>query len=146
MFCLNHCSKSYYLKQVHQPRHLHESARLFGPTILEMCTRTEWYIVPLFWGPITAYLFLRSLFQFTGPLPPFLHNPSLPLSHLTQVPLDSWAKLLSCFFFGNLMWTLLEYLLHRFLFHVDEMLPDRPVFLVLHFLTHGIHHFLPMDR
>lgn len=29
-------SKSYYLKQVHQPRHLHESARLFGPTILEV--------------------------------------------------------------------------------------------------------------
>lgn len=111
-----------------------------------MCTRTEWYIVPLFWGPITAYLFLRSLFQFTGPLPPFLHNPLLPLSHLNQVPLDSWAKVLPCFFLGNLIWTLLEYLLHRFLFHVDEMLPDRPVFLVLHFLTHGIHHFLPMDR
>lgn len=30
-------SKSYYLKQVHQPRHLKESARLFGPTVLEVC-------------------------------------------------------------------------------------------------------------
>lgn len=29
-------SKSYYLKQVHQPRHLKESARLFGPTMLEV--------------------------------------------------------------------------------------------------------------
>jgi len=29
-------SKSYYLKQVHQPRHLHESARLFGPDFLEV--------------------------------------------------------------------------------------------------------------
>lgn len=29
-------SKSYYLKQVHQPRHLKESARLFGPTVLEV--------------------------------------------------------------------------------------------------------------
>ena len=29
-------SKSYYLKQVHQPRHLKESARLFGPAMLEV--------------------------------------------------------------------------------------------------------------
>jgi hypothetical protein len=36
--------------------------------------------------------------------------------------------------------------LHRFLFHIDEMLPDRPIFLVLHFLLHGIHHYMPMDR
>jgi 4-hydroxysphinganine ceramide fatty acyl 2-hydroxylase len=26
------------------------------------------------------------------------------------------------------------------------MLPDRPAFLVLHFMTHGVHHYLPMDR
>ena len=147
---------------MHQPRHLHESARLFGPNILEvctefpiatstnalhqMCTRTEWYVVPLFWGPITAYLFLRSLFQFTGPLPNFFQNPALPLSYLPNVPLESWARVLPCFFLGNLIWTLLEYLLHRFLFHVDEILPDRPIFLMLHFLLHGIHHYLPMDR
>lgn len=29
-------SKSYYLKQVHQPRHLPESPRLFGPSYLEV--------------------------------------------------------------------------------------------------------------
>jgi hypothetical protein len=41
---------------------------------------------------------------------------------------------------------MLEYGLHRFLFHIDEWLPDRPLFLTLHFLLHGIHHYLPMDR
>jgi 4-hydroxysphinganine ceramide fatty acyl 2-hydroxylase len=25
-------------------------------------------------------------------------------------------------------------------------MPDRPFFLMLHFLLHGIHHYLPMDR
>ena len=112
----------------------------------KMCTRTEWYVVPLFWSPIAAYLFLRSLFQFTGPLPNFFQNPVLPLSYLPDVPLESWTKVLPCFFLGNLIWTLLEYLLHRFLFHVDDILPDRPGFLMLHFLMHGIHHYLPMDR
>lgn len=30
-------SKSYYLQQVHQPRHLSDSAPLFGPVYLEVC-------------------------------------------------------------------------------------------------------------
>ncbi|KPI34314.1 uncharacterized protein AB675_8985, partial [Cyphellophora attinorum] len=44
------------------------------------------------------------------------------------------------------LWTLVEYLLHRFLFHVDEYMPDHPLALTAHFLLHGIHHYLPMDR
>lgn len=31
-------SKSYYLQQVHQPRHVPESPRLFGPWYLEVCS------------------------------------------------------------------------------------------------------------
>ncbi|KAF8886544.1 fatty acid-2 hydroxylase [Infundibulicybe gibba] len=139
-------SKSYYLKQVHQPRHLAESARLFGPDILEITTRTVWYVVPIFWFPIAGYLFLRSLFQFTAPLPGFFADPRLPLSRLSEIPSDSIAKTVLCFFAGNIIWTMLEYGMHRFLFHIDEWLPDHPAFLVLHFLTHGIHHYLPMDR
>ena len=118
-----------------------------NPDILfQMFTRTVWYVVPLFWGPIMANLFLRSVFQFTGPLPAFTSNPRLPLNSLHAIPFDSWAKTLVCFFVGNIIWTILEYGLHRFLFHVDEWLPDKPVFLTLHFLMHGIHHYLPMDR
>ncbi|KAJ7600870.1 oxidoreductase [Mycena floridula] len=139
-------SKSYYMQQVHQPRHVANSARLFGPDYLEMFTKTAWYVVPMFWFPITAYLFLRSLFQFTGPLPSFTTDPSLPLSSLSQIPSESFVKTLICFFLGNVIWTILEYTLHRFLFHIDEWLPDKPVFLVLHFLTHGVHHYVPMDR
>jgi 4-hydroxysphinganine ceramide fatty acyl 2-hydroxylase len=139
-------SKSYYLQQVHQPRHLKESARLFGPNVLEMCTRTEWYVVPIIWTPITVYLFLRTLFQFTGPLPNFMDNPALPIAYLSLIPAESLAKTLACFFLGNFIWTILEYSMHRFLFHIDHWLPEKPIFLVLHFLMHGIHHYLPMDR
>ncbi|KAL0958153.1 hypothetical protein HGRIS_000319 [Hohenbuehelia grisea] len=139
-------SKSYYLQQVHQPRHLRESARLFGPDYLEMFTRCVWFVIPLVWGPIASYLFLRSLFQFTGPLPSFFTDPSLPLGALTQISSDAIAKTVLCFFAGNIIWTILEYTLHRFLFHIDEWLPDTPAFLTLHFLLHGVHHYLPMDR
>ncbi|KAH8830000.1 oxidoreductase [Flagelloscypha sp. PMI_526] len=126
-------SKSYYLQQIHQPRHVVESARLFGPSYLEVFTKTMWYVVPIFWGPITTYLFLRSVIQFTaGPLPPFSSQPLLPLSVLFDAPMESFMKTLACFFLGNLIWTLLEYTLHQF--------------LTLHFLLHGVHHYLPMDR
>jgi 4-hydroxysphinganine ceramide fatty acyl 2-hydroxylase len=36
--------------------------------------------------------------------------------------------------------------MHRFLFHVDKWLPDNRWFLTLHFLLHGVHHYLPTDR
>jgi len=138
-------SKSYYLQQVHQPRHLPEPARFFGPSILEYNTRTVWYVVPLFWGPITIYLFLRSVLQWSGVLPSFLAHPGLPLRALFLVPANNYAKSLFCFFVGNAIWTLLEYFFHRFVFHIDYLLPDTPAFLTLHFLMHGVHHYLPMD-
>lgn len=155
-------SKAYYLQQVHQPRHLAEPARFFGPDILEVGpitlssnliliitqfnTRTVWYVVPLFWGPIATYLFFRSALQWTILLPAFSVQPMLPWKALSLIPTISYGKTLACFLVGNLIWTLLEYLFHRFLFHIDYLLPDRPAFLTLHFLMHGVHHYLPMDR
>ncbi|KAI0746982.1 oxidoreductase [Daedaleopsis nitida] len=144
-------SKSYYLQQVHQPRHLAESPRLFGPSYLEVFTRTAWYVVPCFWLPIAAYLFIRSLVQFSlgsYSLPPFLVDPSAPLRAMAagRIVPASLTYALPSFFLGNMVWTILEYVFHRFLFHVDALLPDHSAALTLHFLMHGIHHYLPMDR
>ncbi|KAI4527468.1 Inositolphosphorylceramide-B hydroxylase [Schizophyllum commune Tattone D] len=139
-------SKSYYLKQVHQPRHLPHPARFFGPDVLEMFTRTNWYVIPIVWLPIAAYLGLRSVFQFSGPIPAFTTNPRLPMAALSSLPASSFLKTGICFVIGNIIWTFLEYLLHRFLFHLDYYLPDHPLALMLHFLMHGVHHYLPMDR
>ncbi|KAG6855898.1 hypothetical protein H0H87_009578 [Tephrocybe sp. NHM501043] len=139
-------SKSYYLQQVHQPRHVPEPARFFGPDILEYNTRTVWYVVPIVWGPIAAYFFLRSALQWTFILPAFTVQPMLPWKALSMIPTSSYVKTLLCFFVGNAVWTILEYIFHRFLFHVDYLLPDHRAFLTLHFLMHGVHHYLPMDR
>lgn len=120
------------------------TARLFGPWYLEMHTRTKWFVVPIFWLPIAAFLFFRSVTQFAGIRAPVFTNPfDLPLSLITP---SCYVYTLICFFIGNIIWTFLEYTLHRFLFHIDEHLPDRPEFLTLHFLMHGVHHYLPMDR
>jgi 4-hydroxysphinganine ceramide fatty acyl 2-hydroxylase len=111
-----------------------------------MLTRTVWFVVPIFWIPIALYLFFRSVFQFAGPIQPFMVDPVLPMRTAVDVPPDAYVKAWLCFFTGNVIWTILEYGLHRFLFHVDDWLPDRPLFFTLHFLLHGVHHYLPMDR
>jgi 4-hydroxysphinganine ceramide fatty acyl 2-hydroxylase len=68
------------------------------------------------------------------------------MSSLLDISSSAVVKTLLSFFMGNIIWTMLEYGMHRFVFHVDEMLPDRPLFLTMHFLAHGVHHYLPMDR
>jgi len=46
---------------------------------------------------------------------------------------------------GAFLFTLTEYLLHRFIFHADWYIPDNRVLRILHFVLHGVHHMLPND-
>jgi 4-hydroxysphinganine ceramide fatty acyl 2-hydroxylase len=117
-------TKAFYLEQVHRPRHYKggESAPLFG-NFLEPLSKTPWWVVPMVWLPPVAY----------GTLLGFMH-----LSNPIQ-----WA---AYWFLGLGLWTLVEYVLHRGLFHVDQYLPDNRAALTAHFLLHGIHHYLPMDK
>jgi 4-hydroxysphinganine ceramide fatty acyl 2-hydroxylase len=112
-----------------------------------MLTRTEWYVVPLVWVPIFSVLFLRSALQFADRAPESMfQSAAYTPPSILAIPPSAFGKTVASFLVGNVIWTLLEYFLHRFLFHIDKWLPDRPFFLMLHFLLHGIHHYLPMDR
>lgn len=117
-------SKEFYLQQVHRPRHYKggESAPLFG-NFLEPLSKTAWYVVPILWLPMVAYGTMLASSGFTNVVEPAAY----------------WI-------FGLCFWTLVEYGLHRFLFHIDKFLPDNRVGITLHFLLHGIHHYLPMDK
>jgi sterol desaturase/sphingolipid hydroxylase (fatty acid hydroxylase superfamily) len=46
------------------------------------------------------------------------------------------------FLLGVLMWTLLEYVVHRYVFHYE---PKTRVGKMLHFIIHGVHHDYPND-
>lgn len=74
-------------------------------------------------------------------LPPVAYGSYLGLMNINPLPLATfyWAL-------GLFLWSLVEYLLHRFLFHIEAALPDNNVCITLHFLLHGVHHYLPMDR
>jgi 4-hydroxysphinganine ceramide fatty acyl 2-hydroxylase len=51
------------------------------------------------------------------------------------------------YFFGMFCWTVIEYNLHRFLFHgEDYWLPENNKIIAIHWMMHGIHHTFPSDR
>ncbi|CAI8492651.1 unnamed protein product [Hanseniaspora opuntiae] len=115
--------REFYIDQIHRPRHYGKgSAPLFGPWWMEPLTKTAWYVIPLCWWPVVLYYFTKSLMN---------------MNTLGSV---------SLFAIGLFVWTIIEYSLHRFLFHFDNNIPDHPVFYTLHFLLHGCHHYLPMDK
>lgn len=116
-------SKDFYLQQVHRPRHYKggDSAPLFG-NFLEPLSKTPWWVIPTIWWPPIAY-------------GTYLASEQVNLVQLTGY----WL-------FGLGFWTIIEYVLHRFLFHLDAYLPNNRVAITAHFLLHGIHHYLPMDR
>ncbi|ROW04342.1 hypothetical protein VSDG_00995 [Cytospora chrysosperma] len=117
-------SKEFYLDQVHRPRHYKggESAPFFG-NFLEPLTKTPWFMVPLIWWPAVTY----GVF-------------------ITAQGFNHLYNLAIFFAIGFAIWSLVEYLLHRFLFHLDYYLPDNRVGITLHFTLHGVHHYLPMDK
>ena len=91
-------TKDFYLEQVHRPRHYKggASAPLFG-NFLEPLSKTPWWVVPTVWLPPVAY----------GTFLAFWNLPN---------PISTAAYWLT----GLFLWTLVEYILHRGLFHVDR--------------------------
>jgi|SRR6218665_285669 len=52
--------------------------------------------------------------------------------------------MIAALYFGGLFtWTLIEYILHRFVFHIDEYIPALKRF---HYIVHGVHHEHPKDH
>jgi sterol desaturase/sphingolipid hydroxylase (fatty acid hydroxylase superfamily) len=78
-------------------------------------------------------------------------HPALPaIIFLPVVAWFGWEALMLTPFWqiplaligGGLLWSLVEYTLHRFVFHIDQ---STPVGHFFHFYTHGIHHSYPDD-
>ena len=79
-----------------------------------------WHVIAI-WGPFTLYMLWRAS-EDLGPW-----------------TIAGWAAL------GVFSWTLLEYGLHRFVFHYQPA-PDSQLQQDAMFLIHGIHHDYPWDR
>jgi sterol desaturase/sphingolipid hydroxylase (fatty acid hydroxylase superfamily) len=97
-----------------------ESARLFKSDFMEIFTHVHWSVPIILYLPVVVFFLVRTV----------------------QNPLVTTTNLVALFFFGIFLWTLTEYLLHRFLFHYE---PTSSLGKRIHFLTHGVHHDYPND-
>ncbi|XP_055790411.1 fatty acid 2-hydroxylase-like [Salvelinus fontinalis] len=120
---------------VHQP--VDRPIRLFGNEFLEASTKTSWYMVPAVWMPLVFYLSwycYTTLALETTRL--FASTDYSVLVHKYSFPL--------IFIMGMVMWTFIEYCIHRFVFHMRP--PAHNYYLItIHFLLHGQHHKSPYD-
>lgn len=91
-------SRDFYLEQVHRPRHYKggASAPLFG-NFLEPLSKTPWWVVPMVWMPCVI----------AGTLLCYQNMPSA-------------FQTASYWLMGLALWSLVEYGMHRGLFHVDK--------------------------
>ncbi|TXK37330.1 fatty acid hydroxylase [Pontibacter qinzhouensis] len=97
-----------------------ESVRMFKHNWMEALSKVH-FSVPLF-----IYV----------PFILFLCWQAMAVQHLSWIAFAGYALL------GLLVWTLAEYVLHRFVFH---FVPSSKWGLRLHFIFHGVHHDYPND-
>jgi sterol desaturase/sphingolipid hydroxylase (fatty acid hydroxylase superfamily) len=97
-----------------------ETVQMFENRFLERFTRIH-YSVPLFiFVPVILYCLFRAF---------WINNTSI------------WI-VLGFVLIGLFVWTLTEYVLHRFLFH---WMPPGKLGERMHFVFHGVHHDYPSD-
>jgi len=97
-----------------------ESPRMFENDLLDSLSRAHPMSVPIIFIPIISY-FIYSAMVF--------HQVSI-------------GRFLGLFALGMIIWTLFEYVMHRYLFHlkIDSDWGRR-----MHFMIHGCHHDYPND-
>ena len=98
-----------------------KTIRLFKNNALESLTHVHPIVPLLFWSPVIVFLLWRSL---------VVHE--LPIMQIAAMAIP-----------GLIVWTLMEYLLHRFVFHFPTTSAGGK--WLVH-LFHGVHHDAPDDK
>uniref|UniRef100_H3AAQ6 Fatty acid 2-hydroxylase n=1 Tax=Latimeria chalumnae TaxID=7897 RepID=H3AAQ6_LATCH len=129
--------KERYDEWVHQP--IDRPIRLFYSNFIEAITKTAWYVVPLVWVPVILYLCWHCVSLLS-------HGDTHLFSSLSpdySIPVST-SVFPYLFLTGVFLWSLIEYAIHRFVFHMTP--PANNYYLItLHFLLHGQHHKSPFD-
>jgi 4-hydroxysphinganine ceramide fatty acyl 2-hydroxylase len=97
-----------------------ESVRMFKNDLLEALSKVH-YLVPV-----------------------FIFMPVILLCIYESVTLSiGWLSFFEYFVVGIFIWTFVEYIMHRFVFHYAPA--DKPWAQRIHFIFHGVHHDYPSD-
>src|ERR1700761_1344272 len=97
-----------------------ESTRMFKSDLLESLSKVH-FTVPLYiFVPVIIFFVYKAI--------------------ALQIGLLYFVEY---FILGLFIWTLTEYIMHRFVFHYAP--PDKPWAQRIHFIFHGVHHDYPSD-
>lgn len=105
-------------KSIKQAMAESETIRMFKNPVLESMSHVHPIMPFVIYIPVVCVL---TYFSFL----------TLSLQEITMV-----------FALGMVFWTLVEYILHRFLFHIPQ---TNRIFKAVYFYSHGIHHDAPRD-
>ncbi|MBI5326554.1 MAG: sterol desaturase family protein [Ignavibacteriae bacterium] len=97
-----------------------ETIRLFKSDFIEIFSRIHWSVPLFLYVPIVCFFLFKTIF-------------------INQLSLFNLSSL---FVLGMIFWSILEYFLHRFVFHYE---PKSETGKKLSFIMHGIHHAYPND-
>jgi sterol desaturase/sphingolipid hydroxylase (fatty acid hydroxylase superfamily) len=94
------------------------SVRMFKSSLLEALSKVPYYVPLVIYIPIILYFCYQS------------------------IRINNVFEFLGYILIGLLVWTLTEYILHRFIFH---FYPSSELGKRIHFIFHGVHHDYPND-
>src|SRR6266480_5802377 len=97
-----------------------ETVRMFDSDFMEFFSRVHPAIPLILYLPLVGFMLYVALWR--QGFPAFI--------------------VVGFFLLGMLLWTLLEYLIHRYIFHYE---PKTRVGKRLHYIIHGVHHDYPND-
>jgi dihydroceramide fatty acyl 2-hydroxylase len=97
-----------------------ETVQMFENPFLEWCSRIHWTYPLIIWIPVVVVCLIHAVVNFD----------------------TSFITIFLFFILGISSWTLIEYIMHRFVFHYQ---PTSPFGEKVHFLMHGVHHDYPND-
>lgn len=100
--------------------HKDESIRMFKSNFMDFFSRCPFWVPLLIYVPVMGILGYRSLFVMN----------------------NQWYVFAGLFVGGIVIWSVLEYVLHRWAFHYH---PTSNWGKRLHFIAHGVHHDYPND-
>ena len=116
-----------YVQFINEPKQLINpvrDVRVFDQGFFEAFSKTPWYAIPIFYFPQISYLVYSSFSQGA----------------------DEYMAAI-CFGIGMVIWSFMEYMIHRFFFHSEDYwLPENRKILALHWVIHGIHHTFPQEK
>lgn len=97
-----------------------ETVRMFRSNFMEVLSKVHPAVPLIIFVPVILYMISLSVFTY--------HIDALNIIGLV--------------FFGIFIWTITEYLLHRFIFHLEL---KSEIGKKIHFIFHGVHHDYPSD-